>query len=158
VKNFIWVAVALLGLVNVACDDPPAGVSLINSASSIDASGRFSPNPIALSPLTPCFGGSVFSTSVDFIVTAGVQDLTLDSVTVHLLDGSNVGGSSVRIPATEFAAGTATTLIRAGTTRDFSLRPTFACFAGRPFFMRGSALLFDSQRIPHTVAVAGRVQ
>src|SRR5205085_10985011 len=85
------VTLGMSGFLTAACDPSPASVALVSSASSFTAGGNFSPTPIPLSPLggVRCPGGFAFGTSIQLIITAGARDLTLDRLTLHLLDGSN---------------------------------------------------------------------
>jgi hypothetical protein len=100
----------------------------------------------------------VFDPSFHLIVSAGVRDVTLDSVTIHMIDGSNLGGPSVTIPQPQLATRFGSTLINAGATRDFALRPDFGCIGRPPTALRGSALLLDNRGTPQTIVVQGRVQ
>ena len=100
----------------------------------------------------------MFDPTFHLFITAGVQDVTFDSVTIHMIDGTNLGGPSVTIPRPELSTRFGSTLINAGTTRDFALRPEFGCIARLPTALRGSALLLDHRGMPQTIVVQGRVQ
>ena len=150
----------MLGVFAAACDPSPGSVALVSSASSFTPGGNFSPNPIPLSLLggVRCPGGFAFGTSIQLIITAGARNLTLDRVTLHLLDGSNLGGPSVTIPGIDAAGGFGPPFIRAGTTWNFALRPTFGCITGRPRLLRGNAFLFDPFGLAQTIVLEGAVQ
>src|SRR5437867_4580177 len=105
-----------------------------------------------------CPGGSSFGTTFRLMITAGVCDLTLDSVTLRMLDGSNLGGPSVTIPSLELARRFGSTFIRAGTTRGFGLSPSFDCVAIRPRSLRGDAFVFDDQRRGLIIPLVGKIQ
>ena len=148
----------LLGLGVAACDDSgPA--TLISRASSFTSNAVVSPAPLVLAPIvnTPCAAGVGFDSSFRLAVTAGVQPLTLDSVTVHLIDGTNVG-PSITIPRPELAPPPGTTLIPAGATRDFMLRPSFGCIVNTPRSFRATAVLLDTRGSTHTLVVSGGVR
>lgn len=153
--------VGMLGLITAACDDMPEHAPMVNRA-DFRPGLSLEPNPIRFTPIVgafPCTGGGfAVDTSFHLFVSAGVHDLTLDSVTIHMIDGSNVGGPSVRIPQPELATRFGSTLINAGTTRDFALRPDFGCVTRVPTAFRGSALLLDPRGVPQTIVVQGRVQ
>jgi hypothetical protein len=75
-----------------------------------------------------------------------------------MIDGSNLGGSSITIPQPELAARFGSTVILSTATRDFALRPDFGCIARVPTALRGSAVLVDQRGVPQTIVVQGRVQ
>jgi hypothetical protein len=150
----------MLGVLISACDDSPNHVLLVNTATSFSPAGTFSPNPISFAPLggLQCPGGFAFDTPFNLIITAGVRDLTLDSVTLHMIDGTNLGGPSVTIPSPELATQFGSTFIHAGTTRAFALRPTFGCMANQPRSLRGAAFVFDDQGRGQTLPLEGSIQ
>jgi len=118
------------------------------------------PTPIRLSPLAGalCPVGFPFNPAFHLIVTAGVHDVTLDSVTIHMVDGTNLGGPSIVIPRPQLADRSGSTVILAGSTRDFALNPDFGCIATTPVLLNGSAVLIDQRGTPQTIVVQGRVQ
>jgi hypothetical protein len=147
-----------LGLLTAACYDTPQGV-FISGASSITPIGRLSPNPIVLAPFagTPCASGFAFNIPFNLSITAGVHDLTLDSVTIHMIDGSNLGGPSVTIPRPELAR-SGSTVIGAGTTRDFALNPIFGCIINTPRSLVGSAIVFDQRGLTQTLPLSSSIR
>jgi hypothetical protein len=149
-----------LGVLISACDNSPDKVLLLNTATSFTPAGTFSPNPIRLAPLggAQCPGGFAFGTSLQLIITAGIHDLTLDSVTLHMIDGTNLGGPSVTIPSPELATQSGSMFIHAGTARAFALQPAFGCMANQPRSLRGDAFVFDDQGRRQTIPLAGRIQ
>lgn len=150
----------MLSIISAACYDSPRGVRLTTGASPLTPAGNVAPNPIRLTPLGGglCPGAVGFGTSFNLVLSAGADDLTLDSVTLHLLDGSNVGGPSVTIPSLELSSQFGSTVIRAGTTRAFAFRPTFGCVAFQPRFIRGHARLLDRRGVALAVPVESRIQ
>jgi hypothetical protein len=160
VHAVIVLSLVVLGVLIAACDDSPGRVLLVNTATSFTPGGIFSPNPIRLAPLggAQCPGGFAFGTPFNLIITAGVHDLTLDSVTLHMIDGTNIGGPSVTIPSPELATQFGSMFIRAGTTRSFALRPTFGCMANQPRSLRGDAFVFDNQGRRQALPLEGRIQ
>jgi hypothetical protein len=140
-------SLALSGFITAACDDSGT-VRLVSQASSIDASGRFSPNPLpfAQTASVSCSsGGFAFAPSFHLVVTAGARDLTLDHATIHMIDGTNLGGPSVTIPQSQFSARTPSLFIRAGSSRDFAVALNFGCSTTRPRALAGNLFLFDSR-------------
>lgn len=152
--------VVIFSVVTGGCDDQPDAVRLVNGV-DFRPGISIEPTPIALAPLSavPCpLGGIAFDTSFHLIVNAGVRDVTIDSVTVHMVDGSNLGGPSVTIPQPELSARFGSTLITAGTTRDFAVRPNFGCVTAPPIALRSNTLLIDSRGMRQTMVVEGRVR
>jgi hypothetical protein len=161
VRSAIALSLATVGVLTSACDDDsPSRVSLVATASSLDAAAILAPTPIRLTPFagSPCHDGLAFGTSVNLFITAGLERLTLDTVTLHMIDGTNVGGPSVMIPSSELATQFGSLFIDAGSTRAFALRPTFACTSITPRSLRGSAFVFDAQGRRQTIPLAGRIQ
>ena len=153
--------VGMLGLITAGCYDMPEHAPMLNAA-DFRPGLSLEPNPIRFTPIVgafPCTGGGfAVETPFHLFVSAGVHDLTLDSVTIHMIDGSNLGGPSITIPQPELATRFGSTLIIAGSTRDFALRPDFGCVARVPTALRGSARLLDRRGVPQTIVVQGRVQ
>ena len=153
-------SIGILSLITAGCYDMPEHAPMVNGA-DFRPFISLAPTPITFAPLSvfPCTGGGfVFDPSLQLIITAGVNDVTFDSVTIHMIDGSNLGGPSVTIPRPELATRFGSTLIRAGTTRDFALRPDFGCVTVLPATLRTTAVLVDSGGGPQTIVLQGRVQ
>ena len=150
-------AAILLGLATAGCDD--AGPATLVSHASFATTAIVSPSPIVLAPIinTPCAVGNRFDSSFHLVVTAGTQALTLDSVTIHMIDGTNLG-PSITIPRPELAPPVGTTLIPAGATRDFLIHPSFGCIVNTPQSFRATAVLVDTRGSKQTLAVAGGVR
>ncbi len=150
----------MLGLITAGCYDMPEHAPMVNAA-DFRPGLSLEPTPITfIAPSgVPCpLGGFAFNPSFHLLVTAGVQAVTLSSVTIHMIDGSNLGGPSITVPQPELAARFGSTLIAGGATRDFALRPDFGCIARLPTALRSSALILDQRGIPQTIVVQGRVQ
>jgi hypothetical protein len=152
--------VGMLGLLTAGCYDMPEHAPMVNG---VDFRPGLSIEPTPISFIAPSgvpcpLGGFPFVPSFHLVVTSGVRDMTLHSVTIHMIDGSNLGGPSITIPQPELAARFGSTLIVAGATRDFALRPDFGCIARVPTVLSSSALLLDPRGVPQTIVVQGRVQ
>jgi hypothetical protein len=156
----VVVALGVLSLAAAGCDPSPGGTALSVGGSSLGPGGAFSPLPIGFNPLAAlqCPGGFGFRPSFFLNITAGPHDLTLDHVTLHLNDGSNLGGPMITIPRIDLAGGSGTTIIRAGSTRGFGLRPAFDCVFSHPRSLFGTAFLFDPIGVLQTMTIEGRVQ
>jgi len=148
-------SLAGLAIGTAACDN---GMFLVTTASPVRAAATISPSPIALTSFSG-FGCSVLVVGASFnmIVVAGGQDLTVDSVTLHMIDGTNVGGPSVTIPSPQLNAQFGTTIVPAGTTRVFPLQPVFGCSRRRPHSLTATVFLMDQRGRQHTVNVTAPV-
>ena len=160
IRALVVLIVGILGLLTAGCDDGSPARLLNVATTSFAPDGRFSPNPITLTPFTNtgCGGGFAFANPFHLIISAGVHDLTLHHVTIHMIDGTNIGGPSITIPQSEFAAQSASLFIHAGTTHDFVVRPDFGCFTTRPRRLLGNAFLLDPFGVMQTIAFDGTVQ
>ena len=157
----VVMCVGMLGLITAGCYDMPEHAPMLNAA-DFRPGLSLEPNPIRFTPIVgafPCTGGGfAVETPFHLFVSAGVHDLTLDSVTIHMIDGSNLGGPSITIPQSDFAAQSASLFIVAGTTRDFVVRPDFGCVTTRPRSLRGNVFLLDPSGMMQTIAFDGTVQ
>jgi hypothetical protein len=159
IRVLVVLVVGILGPLTAGCDTSPG--RLLNVATtSFTTDGRFSPNPVPLMPTTiaGCRDGFTIASPLRLSISAGVHDLTLHHVTIQMVDGTNVGGPSITIPQSEFAAQSVSLFIHAGTARDFDVRPDFGCFTTRPRLLLGNAFLVDPSGIMQTIAFDGAVQ
>ena len=120
IRALVVLSIGILALLTTGCDDGSPARLLNVATTSFAPDGRFSPNPIALRPISNagCRDGFAFASPFHLFISAGVHDLTLDHVTIHMGDGTNLGGPSITIPQSEFTAQSASLFIHAGTTRD----------------------------------------
>ena len=160
IRALVVFTVGTLGLLTAGCDDGSPARLLNVATTSFAPDGRLSPNPIPLTPFTTsgCRDGLAFANPFHLFISAGVHDLTLDHVTIHMIDGTNLGGPSITIPQSQFAAQSSSLFIHAGATRDFVIRPDFGCFTTRPRLLRGNAFLVDPFGMMQTIAFDTAVQ
>ena len=132
---------------------------MVTTASPVSAAAAISLGPVGLSPLS-VFGcsGFVFGASFNVIVVSSGLDLTVDSMTVHMIDGTSLGGPSVTIPSPQLNAQFGTTIVRAGTSRVFPLHPVFGCTARRPQFLAATVLVVDRRGRSQTMDAKAEVQ
>ena len=146
--------------ITAACDDPISiGERLVTTASPVSAAATISLGPVGLMPLSG-FGcsGFVFGSSFNVIVVSSGLDLTVDSMTLHMIDGTTLGGPSVTIPSPQLNALFGTTIVRAGTSRMFALHPVFGCTGRRPRSLAARVVLLDQRGTLQTVNVIAEVQ
>jgi hypothetical protein len=108
----------------------PAAVAVITTGSVI------------FNPFTSCATAAFMTPNLNLIITSA-RDVTVDEVTLHLLDGSNVGGPGITVPRADLDGTFANTIVRAGTSRTFVLAPSFSCGALRPQSIRGDVRIVD---------------
>jgi hypothetical protein len=75
-----------------------------------------------------------------------------------MIDGTNLGGPSITIPQPELSARFGSTLINAGTTRDFALRPDFGCVSGAASALREQRAPAGQPGDTQAVEVQGRMR
>jgi len=76
--------------------------------------------------IRPAFSPAVFvdtTPTIDIRIAASTT-VDLDQVTIHMIDGTNLGGPMVTVPRTDLVSQFGNTRIVAGTTRTFTLSPT----------------------------------
>jgi hypothetical protein len=106
-----------------ACDDAwkhgivPSVPSAVVLAATIDQ---------PLTVVTPASGSCHDFTGLVLVLTAS-RPVNLDQVTIHLLDGSNVGGPSVTFPQPDLTSQFGSIHLAAGTTRSFGFHTHFGC-------------------------------
>jgi hypothetical protein len=81
--------------------------------------------------ISPSFSGSAafiggLPPIFDLRIAASTT-VDLDRVTIHMIDGTNLGGPMVTVPRTDLVGQFGSTRIVAGTTRTFTLRRRFVC-------------------------------
>jgi hypothetical protein len=87
------------------------------------------------------------------IIVAASRTVTMSSATVHLTDGTNVGGPSVTFPQPELTSLFGSTLIVAGTTRPFVFNPFFGPSLN-PFGLSANLTFFDLSGMSNTIFVS----
>jgi len=148
-----------LGVGVAGCDD-----SDVVQTSDLTAPSRFhaeatGPTIVSVNQLSvlDC-SGFVFTTPFDLAVTASTADLTMNSATFRLIDGTTLGGPSVTIPTPQLNARFGSTFVRAGTTRVFGLEPVFTCTPHRPQFITATAVVTDPNGVSQALTVTAQIQ
>jgi hypothetical protein len=127
---------AALSVAVSACEDQGFTSAALgpSRAEVVTAVIRTPAGPILPSRCSP-FG--VFTSDLTIVVTSPRTSASLEQVTLHLLDGTNVGGEAVTFPQPTLTARFGDTLVRAGTSRAFAFAPTFRCGRLTPRSLRG---------------------
>lgn len=121
----------------VAPTNAPGVVEVITPASGT----------VAVSAVPSCLGQRFFAPDLSLAVTARQSNVFLDQVTIHLLDGTNVGASLVSFSRSGLEATFGNTLIRSGATRTFGLRPSFDCFFRQNRLLQADIFIVDPNGI-----------
>src|SRR3954466_4674127 len=140
---FAMVTVAAL-FASAGCDratTPGAGIAPATVPAVV---ASITTGSATFSPLSSCGTSALLTPDLNLIITSTNRDVAVDEVTLHLLDGSNLGGPGITIPRTDLNDRFATTIVRAGTSRTFGFRPTFRCGESLPWTIRGVVGIVDA--------------
>jgi hypothetical protein len=134
-------AIVVCALATVACD----GSSFPTSPEPANAFAKVSvitPASLTVSAFS-CAGPQLFGRDLTLFVTASQSNVFVDTVTLHLIDGSNLSGESITFPRAGLDAQFCSTFIRFGNSRSFLLNPVFACPARLPRAIAADVVLAD---------------
>jgi hypothetical protein len=116
----------------------PAPVPEVNSIIVITA------GPMPFSPATSCATAGLLTPNLNVLVSSTRTGFAVDHVTLHLIDGSNVGGPGVTFPQPDLNRQFVDTVVHAGSSRTFVLKPTFRCGGSAPRFIQGEVGIMDA--------------
>jgi len=148
------IAIVVVALVAVACENTTSGRHAdIGFSPTAAIAAQILPQTLPFAAVTTaCAVGPVFTTAFDLVIAqTRAVNVFVDRVTLHLLDGSNVGGPLITFPRSQLTAMFGSTLL-AG-TRAFSFRPQFACGLRRPGSIAADVLLMDAEGNVQSVSV-----
>jgi len=159
VRTFFLVAI---GVCLVGCEDT-AIVTNPTSASASAAVTGFTGGSISATSFVCSSAGifvgasapapsAVVTPNVSLVVTAPPGGIFVDNITLHLTDGSNVGGASVTFPRAGLDSLFANTFVRASSQRTFVLRPAFSCGGFRPFGIGADVVIINSAGARQTIS------
>jgi hypothetical protein len=122
-------------------------------AAAITTAGVSTVAPVVL-VVRPAFAPPVVfvepSAIIDLRIAASAT-VDLQQVTIHMIDGTNLGGPMVTVPRTDLVQQFGSTRIVAGTTRTFTLRPTFV-FTNPPRSVSADITVKDSRGVAFGVS------
>jgi len=118
-------------LVLAGCDAKSTHVAAIAPAGIPAVGAVLTVAPAGPPGLAVCVGGGFFTPGLTLVVSSPQATVAVSDVTLHLSDGSNVGGPGVTVPQLRLDAG-APTLVFAGSSRTFFLNPALACGFASP--------------------------
>jgi hypothetical protein len=136
-----------LALLSSACDRPAEGTL-----------GRLLPSTVpAVVVVRPLFSltGQICP-AFDLVVTAS-RTVTLDHVTIEMLDGSNLGAPAIPVPQPRLTTSIGPTVIAAGTTRSFGVQPLFSCTQAVGGLFGVRTVFIDNAGEKHFVTASARL-
>jgi hypothetical protein len=143
-------AVATGAAITTAPSVSPALVASIRSVGVPYAPGFAIPGVAANGCIVYSNRGAAFDIA---IVTSTRMDL--NHVTIHLIDGTNVGGPMVTFPQSELTTQFGTTRVLPGIARTFTFRPQFPCGSIGANQVSAQLTLVDSTGAARSVSAVG---
>jgi hypothetical protein len=149
----------LMTLTVVACDDTQTGKFSVTESFSPTPTPpvglQIFPQALPVSTFA-CPLGPSFTIPFNLLIASSQSGLSLDLVTVHLIDGSNVGGPEITFPR----AGLnnlfgSTTVIPTST---FSFTPVFGCTATQPEVIVADVILTDRTGISLRLTASAKLR
>jgi len=137
-------------LAGAGCDRSTTPGAAIAPALVPEAVAVITTGPGIFNPFASCVTAAFVTPNLNLIITSA-RDVTVDEVTLHLLDGSNVGGPGITVPPVGLNGSFANTVVLAGTSRTFVLTPTFSCGVAVPHSIRSDVELVDPVGVRTTV-------
>ena len=132
-----------ISLVLTGCDEAsttgaaiaPAGVVVVNAALTVA--------PPLPTTFAVCAGGGFFTSGLTLVVSSARSNVSVGDVTLHMSDGTNIGGPGITVPQLQLAGG-ASTVVLAGGSRSFLLTPAFACGFAAPRMVHADIGVIDA--------------
>jgi len=152
------IVIVVAAVMMAGCDRKEVnGPTTIAFAPTLAIGAQFSPQTLSLAGFTTtCASRSVFTTGFDLvIVQTRPVNLFLDRVTLHLIDGSNLG-ASIFFPRAELNSLFGSTLV--GSRRAFGFQPQFGCGPRRPRSIVADVVLTDAEGNSRSVSVNAAFQ
>jgi len=143
-------AAPLALLIFSSCDRAPLAPDQVPVVSSSEGAVMAHVQPATV-PMTPAVAGGCpaaapFTTTFDLVVQSQIAlNMSVDSVTFHFLDGSNVTSQPITFPSG--------TLVPADGTVRLPFSPQFGCGIGTPRWVIVDVKLVDQRGEIHTVSV-----
>jgi hypothetical protein len=115
-----------------------AGVLVPSATSGVQISASMLPSVMTTAGF--CSTG-VLTTPVELVVVPSREAVSVDSVTLHMIDGSNIGGPGITFPSSELLQMFGTTAVVR--PRRFTFSPGFVCSDSRPRSVTVDVILID---------------
>ena len=144
----VALSVLALSLVSSGCDRGTTPSAAITSTSVLPGVVVITAGPVPFSPSNSCVTAGLLTPDLAVVVSSTGASLAVDHITLHMLDGTNLGGpgvtSAVTFGQTDLNAQFVNTFVGAGTSRTFVLRPTFRCSVSGPRSVHGEVGVVDT--------------
>jgi hypothetical protein len=114
------------------------GVFVPTAASGVQISVSLLPSAITSTGL--CSTGAL-TTSVELVVVPSREAVAVDSVTLHMIDGSNIGGPGITFPSSQLVQMFGTTAVVQ--PRAFVFQASFVCPAATPRSVTADVIVID---------------
>jgi hypothetical protein len=142
---------ALLAIALSACQGGGSSIAMMTDGSETTPPVVVVISPPVASPASPVAGRHV-SLVFDVTITAS-KAVDLHDATIHMIDGTNLGGPMITVPQPELAAQLGSASIPVGTTRRFTVRPPAFVWTGSPCSIRANLAFMDGFGVTHTITV-----
>jgi hypothetical protein len=156
--NVKMITVLFATLALASCDRAIGGPSGITFSATPSIGVVISPQvvPIAQVTTVTCAIVPAFTTNFDLVITASAVNVSVDSVTFHLLDGSGLGGPMITVPKPGLDQMFGSTLVVG--SRAFAFQPAFGCGVIQARSMTADVVLVDSTGTARNVTVGASLQ
>jgi hypothetical protein len=128
-------SLAALSLALSGCEDSRMGAALA-PAPAITGHVVLTALPLSPTASARCATAGLLIADLNLTVSATQTSLVVEDVTLHLIDGTNLGGPGV-FPAAGVNAPIVNPFVAARSSRSFALTPTFRCGVSAPQSIRG---------------------
>jgi hypothetical protein len=152
------ITVLFATLTLASCDRATGGPSEITFSATPSIGVVISPQvvPIARVTTLACAMVPTFTTDFNLVITASAVNVSVDSVTFRLLDGSGLGGPMITVakPGLDQMFGSTVVVGR----RAFAFQPVFGCDVIQPRSIAADVVLVDSTGTARNVTAGASVQ
>ena len=143
-RAILALAAVAVSLAGSACDRTTTPGGAVAPASIPVAVVVLTAAPIAFSPATYCATVGLLTPDLTLVVSSSASNLTVDHITLHMLDGTNLGGPGLTFPQADLNAQFVNTFVHSGASRSFVLRPTFKCSVSGPRSVQAEVGVVDA--------------
>jgi hypothetical protein len=143
-KCFAILFTVVLACVFSGCDRSTTPSAAVAPTAVAAGSVAITAGPLAASSANNCASVGLLTTDLRIAVSSAGADFLVDEVTLHLLDGTNVGGPGVTFARSTLNAQFVNTMVRGGSSRTFVLTPTFTCGVSTHRSIRGEVVVVDA--------------
>ena len=134
--------------------------SPLGSFGSTATVAQIQPSVLMQQPV-PTFGCPLvepFATSFQIVIVQPRVNVTMNQVTLHFINGTNLGGTPIPFPQPNLTRMFGHTFVRAHTTRSFSFFQGFGCFPSSPKRMTAQIMLADDSGATQEMTIAADIQ